>query len=95
MKNRNLSKAKKIAQDKHIDGELKISTRKNKRFMITNQYGTIHFGLFPYKIGTYMDHGDDDIRKRWIARHSKILKNKLPAYQDPSSPAYYSYHILW
>jgi hypothetical protein len=76
---------------------LQISNRKNKRFKILSPSGNyIHFGLYPYKgKGTYIDHFDTKIRKAWKARHSKILKDGKPAYLNPESPEYYSWHILW
>ena len=76
---------------------LKLSTRKNKRFMILSPSGKyIHFGLYPYKgKGAFIDHLDKDIRNAWRARHSKILKDGKPAYLNPESPEFYSWNILW
>ncbi len=81
----------------NTDEELQESTRKNKRFMIWKDDTWIHFGI-PYKdlmVGTYLDHGDRDIRDKWRARHKKIMKNGKPAWKDKTSPEYYSYRILW
>lgn len=69
---------------------LAISTRKGKRFMIPGPDGKlIHFGQWPLKEGTFLDHGDKQRREAWYARHSA---NGL---DDPYSPAYYSARILW
>lgn len=72
---------------------LKPSTRKNKRFMILVDGRYIHFGAWPAL--TYLDHHNDNIRRAWRARHSKILKQGSPAYMDYTSPEYYSWRILW
>ena len=93
--NRNIELAKNKAKTNNIDGKIEISDKQNKRFKITNKYGTFHFGLYPFKIGTFIDHGDIEIRGNWRKRHEKILKNGSPAYLNKKSPAYYSYNILW
>lgn len=78
------------------DSDIKHSTRKGKRFMIRQGDKYIHFGVWPFSgKGTYLDHGDDDIRKAWKARHKEIMKDGKPAYKDKSSPEYYSWRILW
>jgi hypothetical protein len=45
---------------------------------------------------TFIDHKNHDIRRAWIARHSKI-KNSNNQYviNLKTSPAYWSRHILW
>lgn len=55
----------------------------------------IHFGQWPVAIGTFLDHGNPKIRDAWQARHSKIMKDGIPAYMDQTSPEYYSWRILW
>jgi len=95
---RGLKNAKIIARWQGIENwnTLKISKAKNKRFSIRSPEGKlINFGLYPFKKGTYIDHFDDKIRQAWIARHKKILKNGKPAYKNPESPEFYSWHILW
>ena len=79
------------------DNDLKESTRKGKRFMIKHNDKWIHFGLWPFSgHGTYLDHGDDSIRKAWKARHSVNKNNNgIPFYNDRNSPLYYAWHILW
>ena len=96
--NRKLELVKKIARNKGIKNwdTLEVSNNKNKRFSIISPNGyKIHFGLYPYKVGTYIDHNNDTLRKNWRARHSKILKNGRPAFLNPESPAFYSWFLLW
>ena len=60
----------------------------------SNKY--IHFGAYPFMgFGTFLDHGNEELRKNWRARHIKIMKDGEPAYKNKLSPSYYSYHILW
>ena len=97
MSHRNLQIAQNIARNIGIEGDISISKRKGKRFAITRpDEKVIHFGVWPYTgQGTYIDHGDDKIKKAWRARHKKILKDGKPAYKNPDSPEYYSWRILW
>lgn len=97
MQERGLQIVKNIAKNIGIDGDIKVSSRKGKRFMIERPDGKlIHFGLWPYTgDGTYIDHQDDKIRKNWRARHKKILKDGKPAYKNPDSPEFYSWNLLW
>lgn len=87
-----ISKAKSLGLNYQ---SLKPSQRKGKRFSIIHNNKIIHFGAYPYAIGTYLDHGNDEIKKRWQSRHSKIMKDGMPAYKNKDSPEYYSWHILW
>tara|TARA_R110000796_G_scaffold39632_7_gene98726 strand:- start:657 stop:956 length:300 start_codon:yes stop_codon:yes gene_type:complete len=71
------------------------SDRKEKRFkaVFTYQDGktrTTHFGLKNPKGGTYIDHQDKDIRRRYRARHRQDLKTK-----DYTRAGFLSYYILW
>ena len=96
MTNIKLATVKKIAEPKGISGKIEISDRVGKRFKITKNNKNIHFGLWPFRgDGTFIDHNDKTIKKAWRARHSKIKKNGKPAYKDPTSPEYYSWHLLW
>jgi hypothetical protein len=80
---------------------LSISERTGKRFKIRNPDNTkwIHFGLYPFKYGTYIDHKNDDIRSAWFARHSQIYIDRdgrrYKAINYPNSPDFYSSRILW
>jgi ribonuclease I len=96
MSARKLSIVKNIAKEKNIAGIIEASNRQSKRFKITRNDLTIHFGLWPYNgEGTYVDHHDDKLRDAWKKRHSKITKNGRPAYLDESSPEFYSWNLLW
>ena len=71
-----------------------ISNRINKRFYVIYNNKYIHFGS---KNGnTYIDHHDDEIKKNWIARHSKI-KNSKGEYviKNKESPSYWFKNLLW
>jgi hypothetical protein len=96
---RKFNQAEEIAKNKNITNwqTLDFSNIKNKRFSIRSPKGRlIHFGLYPFKTGTYIDHRDDKKRAAWRARHSKIkTKNGDYAYLDPEQPSFYSWHILW
>lgn len=94
---RKLSTVKRIAKELGIEGKIENSDKKNKRFKITLSNGKIiHFGLYPFSgKGAFIDHHDEDIRKAWKARHSKILKDGEPAYKNKNSPEYYSWNLLW
>lgn len=98
---RQLNTVREIAREKGISGQIDISNRKNKRFVITKKLrdGTtrqIHFGLWPYKKhGTFIDHRNEAIRYAWKSRHQKIMKDGNYAYLDVSSPEYYSWNLLW
>ena len=97
MSNRNLQIARNISTNLGIQGTINISKVKGKRFSITRPDGKkIHFGVWPYTDGTFIDHGDEKIKKAWKARHRKILlKDGKPAYKNEDSPEYYSWRILW
>jgi len=83
------------------------STSKGKKLMVVVEKGgkkkTIHFGdnsmqQFKDKTGIWKskDHGDSARRKNYRSRHGGILKKDgSKAINDPMSPAYHSYRILW
>lgn len=52
----------------------------------------VDFGVKKPKIGTYIDHGDEKIRKNYIARHEV---NEKKFYKDPQRAATLSRFILW
>jgi len=72
------------------------STAKNKRFKALfedkNFKKTINFGLKNPKIGTFIDHGDKEIRKNYRARH--IVREKK-FFNSPLHASTLSYFILW
>lgn len=64
------------------------SKRKGKRFVLVKNGKGIHFGS---DVGrTFVDHGRENIKKAWFARHS-TNKN----WNDKNSPIYFSRHLLW
>jgi len=70
------------------------SNIKNKRFYVIYNNKKINFG--DAHGSTFIEHGDNNIRNNWIARHSKILlKDGTPAYKNKNKPAFWSYHLLW
>ena len=71
------------------------SHRHGKRLQILHEGRLIHFGAWPVAEGTFVDHGNLEIRRNWRARHSKIMKNGHRAYMDPDSPSFYSWNLLW
>lgn len=92
---------------KGINAKIYPSTRINKKlvaeFDYLGKHHRIHFGDDRYehyhdKTGffDYLDHRDPERRKNYRARHSKIkLKNGKFAYKVPTSPAFWSWNILW
>lgn len=79
---------------KHGASDFGISNNINKRYYVIYNDRKINFGS---KNGqTFIDHKNPDIRRAWIARHSKI-KNSNNQYvmSLKTSPSYWSRHILW
>ena len=77
--------------------EIKNSQAKGKRFvaLFTDEKGKtkkVNFGLKNPKRGTYIDLGDKEVRKNYIARHEATEKK---FYKDPMRPATLSRFILW
>ena len=79
--------------------EIKNSEAKGKRFVaIFTEAGPkgkskkVNFGLKNPKRGTYIDLGDKEVRKNYIARHEATEKK---FYKDPMRPATLSRFILW
>tara|TARA_A100001201_G_scaffold110281_1_gene94322 strand:+ start:79 stop:381 length:303 start_codon:yes stop_codon:yes gene_type:complete len=69
---------------------LKKSDRKGKRFVIIMDKMDHHFGAYPFKDGTFLEHKDLEKKKNWIKRHEKD-KN----WNNKHSSIYYSRHLLW
>ncbi len=73
---------------------LRVSERAHKRFAILTPLGrVVHFGLWPYRRGTFLDHQDERIRDAWWARH--VTRETQRFADDPESPLYYTARILW
>lgn len=77
--------------------ELINSTRKNKRFAITltedGKTTTYHFGSKNSK--TFIDHGDENKRNAYLARHIANKKEKKLIETLTPSPALFSAKLLW
>ena len=69
------------------DGIIKISNRKDKKYMILHNNKWIHFGQFGYE--DFTKHNDENRRQLFLKRNNKW---KL---KDKYSPAYLSYFLLW
>lgn len=71
------------------DVEIKISTRKDKKYMIKNPENDkwVHFGQMFYE--DYTKHKDKKRMERFRIRNHKW------ANANEFSPAYLSYHLLW
>jgi hypothetical protein len=68
---------------------LKASTRKGKRFMVTFENGkTVHFGQAGGQ--TYIDHGDKEKRAAYLKRH-EVRED----WSDPYSAGALSRFLLW
>jgi hypothetical protein len=84
----------------------KKSNRKGKKYSVITPSGkTIHFGsshMEQYRDSTglglysHKNHGDEERRKRYLAR-AKGIKNKKGelTWKDPESANYYSVKYLW
>ena len=98
---RKLDEARNIALRKGIidtKDQLQISGAKGKRFvLITNDGKRVNFGLWPFTgQGSFLDHGDEKLKKAWKARHSKIkLKDGRFSYKVKNTPEYLAWNILW
>ncbi len=90
-----LEKVRKLASGQKIEGEIKVSTAKGKKFMIILKDGSkIHFGQQGYE--DYLDHGDDKRRAAYRARATKIKDGSGNlTVNDKHSPNYYAVRLLW
>lgn len=82
-----LRKAKKMLGN---EVELKVSTRKNKKYMIRGDFSDnewIHFGQMGYE--DYTKHKDEIRRKQFKSRNHRWVN------MSSLSPAFLSYSILW
>lgn len=99
MTERNLHAAKERARARGVARwqTMRVSNREGKRFSIETPSGRrVHFGAWPYARGTYLDHGQENVRRAWRARHSQIVDGAGQlVWLDPESPAYYAYRVLW
>ena len=70
------------------------SRNKNKKYYVVYNGRVINFGQKGYS--DYTQHKDENRRKAYIARHSKIRnKEGKLVINDKNSPSYWSLKILW
>lgn len=75
---------------------IRASTKRNKRFQVTLKNGDKYdFGLLNPVIGTYIDHGDKELRRRYWARHYGNARERALIDSLTPSPSLYSAYILW
>lgn len=77
-------KAKKIFGNKV---KIKISTRKDKKYMIFLNNKWIHFGQMGYE--DFTKHKDKN-RRKWFLNRNKKWRN-----QKKNTPGFLSYYLLW
>ena len=71
------------------DFKLELSTRKNKKYMISGSFTNnkwIHFGDMRYE--DFTKHNDKERRKHFLKRNVHWIRNDY-------SPAFFSYYLLW
>jgi len=74
--------------------ELRPSARKGKKWAVLYQGKYIHFGATGYE--DYTQHKDPARRANYRRRHGAIkLKDGRLAYTVKSSPAFWSWNLLW
>jgi len=89
------SNPKKVLKNLHElfpneDFEFKISTRKDKKYMVKGEFTNnkwVHFGQMGYE--DYTHHKDEIRRDKFITRNWKW------GDRPPNTPSYLSFHVLW
>ena len=80
------------------------SSRKDKKLEVIVNGKKIHFGNPIYShffdktglLDKKLNHKDENIRKAWKARHTKIKDGTGGfAYKNPNSPSYHSFNVIW
>ena len=73
---------------------LQVSTRKNKKFVVSYGGKEIHFGHPAYQ--DFTQHGDKKRRESYL-RRARGIRDKAgrQTYRNKASPNYWSYRILW
>ena len=86
--NKVIRKAKKYFKD---DIPIYLSSKKDKKYMVQDPNGKwVHFGAFGME--DYTRHKDEERRKRYLARATKIKGNWK---DNPYSPNLLSINLLW
>ncbi len=71
-----------------------VSKIPNKRFYVIFNNKKIHFASKTGK--TFIDHGNNQIKNAWLARHTKIRnKQGQLVHKLKTSPSYWSKILLW
>ncbi len=73
------------------DVEIKLSTRKDKKYMLLNPNNNkwVHFGTMKPPMEDYTKHKDK------IRRDKFRIRNKKWSTQDEYTPGFLSYYLLW
>lgn len=74
--------------------DLKVSTRKGKKYMVKYNNKWVHFGARGYS--DFTQHKDEIRRANYRARHSKIkLKDGRLAHKVKGTASWISWNLLW
>jgi len=89
-----LQKVKNKARSLGLKNEIKVSTRKNNKFMVLVKDKWIHFGHKDYQ--DFLDHKDPIRRKSYLAR-SKGIRDKSGklTYKNKQFANFWSINLLW
>ena len=76
--------------------KIEASPKRNKRFRVTLENGDKYdFGLLNPVHGTYIDHGNKELRYRYWARHYGNARERFLIDNLSPSASLYSAYILW
>jgi hypothetical protein len=74
--------------------ELRPSWRRGKKLAVLYHHRWVHFGAAG--MSDYTQHRDPERRERYRRRHRGILlADGRPAYKVKTSPAFWSWYLLW
>ena len=79
---------KKFKETYPCDSQIKISTRKDKKYMIYNP-NTCKWFHFGSNLSDFTRHGDSERRERFLTRNNRFKNYSM------YTPAYSSYYLLW
>jgi hypothetical protein len=76
--------------------DIRPSNAQGKRYVALMDDGKrFHFGLSNPRIGTYIDHKDQTLRKNYLARHLANNKERQLIESLTPSAALFSAYLLW
>ncbi len=89
-----LRKVNSIARSLGRTERIRVSGRKNHKFVVQVNGKNVHFGHTAYE--DFLDHKDPERRKRFLTR-AKGIRNQRGelTYLDPGSANFWSVHVLW